>query len=90
MGYMHEHVFDPILGSDRASNSLKQGVKLTILRINERDARGMLQYYWSAIHGTERSIRFADLMRQEGFSRFEDPGILDEFRRRFNDNWLTL
>lgn len=46
----------------------------------------MIQYYWSAVIGTERSTKFAREMRKEGFTRFEE--IIDEFRDRFNDKWL--
>ena len=88
MAFLHEHVFDPILQSDLASNRLKQGVNYTIMRMKERDPAGMVQYYWSAIIGTERSIQFAEDMRREGFTRFEDTEVLDEFRRRFNDDWI--
>ena len=88
MSFLHEHVFDPVLQSHQASDRLKQGVRYTIMRMNERDPFGMIQYYWSAIVGTDRSIPFAEDMRREGFSRFEDPGVIDEFRRRFNDDWL--
>ena len=88
MAYLHEHVFDPILNSPTASDRLKQGVRYTIMRMNERDPEGMVYYYWSAIIGTEKSVRFAEDMRQEGFTRFEDPGVIDEFRRRFNDAWI--
>ena len=88
MIFLHEHVFDPILQSNLASNRLKQGVNYTIMRMKERDPAGMVQYYWSAIIGTERSIQFAEDMRREGFTRFEDPEVLDEFRRRFNDDWI--
>jgi hypothetical protein len=49
---------------------------------------GMVTYYWSAIHGTDRSIRFAADMRSEGYTRFEDREILEEFRIRFGDDWL--
>ena len=84
--FLHEQVFDPILNSPEASESLKAGVRLTIMRLQQRNASGMVQYYWSAIIGTERSTEFARLMRTEGFSRFEE--IIDEFRDRFNDNWL--
>lgn len=57
------------------------------MRVEERDAAGMVQYYWSAIVGTERSIGFAALMRQEGFSRFEEA--LEEFRVRFDNDFLA-
>jgi len=46
----------------------------------------MVQDYWSAIIGTEKSIGFAALMRQEGFERFEET--LEEFRVRFDDRFL--
>lgn len=84
--YLHEHVFDPILNSDKASFKLKKGVNYTIMRLNERDAAGMRHYYWSAIVGTDRSVKFASDMRAEGFMRFEE--IIEDFRVRFNDAWL--
>lgn len=57
-------------------------------RLRQRDARGMIHYYWSAIVGTVKSTKFAKLMKKEGFTRFEE--ILEEFREKFNDSWLRL
>ncbi|MEW6086070.1 MAG: hypothetical protein AB1607_15870 [Chloroflexota bacterium] len=86
MQFLHEKVFDPVLNSPVASNKLKQGVRLTIVRMEQRDAFGMMQYYWSAVSGTEKSIGFARLMRNEGFNRFEET--IDEFREKFRDVWI--
>lgn len=86
MNFLHQHVFDPILQAPTASEKLKQGVRYTIMRMEQRDAVGMVEYYWSAIIGTERSIGFAAQMRQEGFDRFEEA--LEEFRVRFDDRFL--
>lgn len=86
LSFLHERIFDSILDSPGASEKLKQGVRYTIMRLEERDAGGMIQYYWSAIVGTERSIGFAARMRQEGFSRFEEA--LEEFRVLFDDKFL--
>ena len=86
MNFLHSRIFDPILNSPGASEKLRQGVRLTIMRLEERDAAGMIQYYWSAIVGTERSVGFASQMRKEGFVRFEEA--IDEFRFRFNDAFL--
>jgi hypothetical protein len=86
MDFLHSRVFNPILESPEASEKLKQGVRYTIMRMEQRDATGMIQYYWSAIIGTERSIGFAALMRQEGFDRFEEA--LEQFRVRFDDQFL--
>jgi hypothetical protein len=86
MYFLHEKVFDEILSSPKASKKLKSGVNLTITRLNQRDAKGMVQYYWSAVIGTDKSLGFAKMMKEEGFSRFEE--VLEEFRERFNDHWL--
>ena len=86
MRFLHERVFDPILTSSEASEPLKQGIRYTIMRLNERDAAGMIRYYWSAIVGTDPSIAFAAKLRAEGFDRFEEA--IDEFRLRFDDAFL--
>lgn len=81
MDYLHDHIFNPILASPHASERLKQGVRYTIMRIEQRDASGMVHYFWSAIIGTERSVGFAAKMKAEGFTRFEE--VLEEFRLPF-------
>lgn len=86
MDFLTSRIFEPIRSSSNASTKLRQGVQLTIMRLEQRDAAGMIQYYWSAIIGTERSVGFAAQMRKEGFSRFEEA--LEEFRVRFNDEFL--
>lgn len=82
MDFLHEHVFDPILTSPRASTAIKSGIRLTIVRLEQRTAEKMIQYYWNAIIGTERSVGFSAKMREEGFTRFEET--IEEFRRRFD------
>lgn len=83
MDFLRTRVFQPVLDSPNASKELRSGVNITIARMNQRDAAGMVQYFWSAVIGTERSIGFAHRMREEGFARFEE--VLEEFRIRFND-----
>lgn len=86
MRFLNERVFDPILNSPDASERLKKGIRLTKMRLEQRDARGMVQYYWSAIIGTDPSIHFAALMRDEGFGRFEEA--IDDFRVKFDEQFL--
>jgi len=81
MSFLSQRVFEPVLNSSTAPKELKNGVNLTIARMNQKNAEGMINYYWSAIVGTERSTKFAKMMKDEGFTRFED--IIDEFRDRF-------
>ena len=86
MNFLTRNVFEPILSSATASKELKSGINLTIMRMKQRNAQGMIQYFWSAVIGTERSVGFARRMKDEGFVRFED--VLTEFRDKFNDKWL--
>lgn len=86
MDFLQQRIFDPILQSAQASNELKSGVRLTINRMERLSAAKMIQYYWSAIIGTERSIGFAARMRKEGFTRFKEA--LEEFRVRFDNDFL--
>ena len=87
MQFLRERVFDPILHSPDASESLKKGVRLTITRMKQLNTTGMLKYYWGAVAGTEHSAGFSAKMRDEGFTRFED--IIEEFQARFTDEWLN-
>lgn len=86
MQFLSEKVFDPVLHSPDASESIKKGVKRTITRMNQLKATGMLKYYWSSVAGTEHSAGFSAKMHQEGFTRFED--VIDEFAARFTTEWL--
>ena len=86
LAYLNEMVFHPILDSDRASSKLKAGIRMTLARMNDRDAVGIVHFFWAAIEGTDRSIPFASQMRREGFTRFED--IVELFGERFNNKWL--
>ncbi len=86
--YLNLNVFQPILDSTFASDELKRGIRYTMMRLQERDAIGIIHYYWSAVSGTDRSIKFAGQMKKEGFIRFEE--LLEEFREKFNDKWLRI
>ncbi|MGP1430954.1 hypothetical protein [Treponema sp.] len=54
--------------------------------MSKLNAEKIIQYYWSAIVGTEKSINFARNMKASGFVRFEE--ILEEFRNKFDDAFL--
>ncbi len=86
MDFLHQKIFDPILQSPVASKKLRAGVLYTIMRMEQLDAFGMVQYFWSAISGTARSLNFAGLMGDEGFNRFEEAS--EEFSARFDDSFL--
>ena len=86
MAFLHEKIFDPVLYSKEHSDAAKQGIRLTVMRMNKLNAKGMVSYFWSAVVGTDHSINFSGLLKRENATRFED--ILEEFRVRFDDKWL--
>ncbi|MGN1002422.1 MAG: hypothetical protein ACI4PC_06590 [Oscillospiraceae bacterium] len=85
MDFLHEKVFDPILDSRDAPGNIKSGVNLTISRMSRLNAEKMIQYFWSAL-ATDNAISFSKKVKAEGLPRFED--VFEEFRDRFNDEWL--
>ena len=89
MDFLDEKVFNPALEEARKTNnkSIISGINLTRGRMSKLPANKMVQFYWSAITGTDRSIRFAELMKEAGILRFEDNEVLEEFRVRFNSEW---
>ena len=85
MAFLHEKVFDPILNSKETPANIKNGVNLTIGRMNRLSAEKMVQYFWSAL-ATDNAITFSKKIKSEGLPRFED--IFEEFRDKFNDEWI--
>ena len=88
MHFLHAHIFDSILVSPQASEPLKKGVRYTITRLEERDAAGMVQYYWSAIVGTERASALRLVCDKKGSSGLRKQ--LTNSGWRFNDRFLRL
>jgi hypothetical protein len=88
--YLHQRVFDPILKSPMASQSAKAGARQTAFRLEEfkntpNGAFKINHFFWSAISGTEKSIRFFDILKAEKLPSFEAE--YDEFRRRWERDW---
>lgn len=84
--FLFSRIFDPILNSDSASETLKAGIRNTIQRLEGQDADDIVRYiHWLTEHGSDTSGAFAEQMRREGFMCFED--IRHELDLRFNSLW---
>lgn len=88
ISYFDEKVFNPAIekGRELKNSHIIQGVKLTRMRMMRLPSDKMLGYFWSAIHGTDKSISFSKIMKKYGIVRFED--ILEEVREKFNDDFF--
>jgi hypothetical protein len=86
MGFLHERVFDPILNSRTASNLLKQGIRLAVMKMSKMEPAEILQFYTVSMVGTDKPTKFALQMKSEGFTQFEEAS--GEIQARFNQKWL--
>jgi hypothetical protein len=86
MGFLHKRVFDPILNSHTASNLLKQGVRLAVMKMSKMEPAEILRFYTVSMIGTDQPTKFALQMKNEGFTQFEEAA--GEIRDRFDEDWL--
>ena len=86
--YFNEKLFEPTIkyATDNNIKEIAQGARYTRMRMSQLDSKKKLQYFWSAIQGTEKSIKFSKLLKDNGVLRFED--ILEEVREKFNDEYF--
>ena len=86
--YFNARLFEPTIkyATDNNIKEIAQGARYTRMRMSQLDSKKKLQYFWSAIQGTEKSIKFSKLLKDNGVLRFED--ILEEVREKFNDEYF--
>lgn len=86
--YFNTKLFEPTIkyATDNNIKEIAQGARYTRMRMEQLDSKKKLQYFWSAIQGTEKSIKFSKLLKSNGVLRFED--ILEEVREKFNDEYF--
>ena len=89
LDYLEENVWREAerVGIENNDRRLIHGVRITRVRISQLPTvRKMLNFFWNAVEGTERSINFSDIMKAYGLTRFED--LIEDVRVRFNDDWI--
>ena len=88
MNYFNERIFEPAIKFSKGSNirEIAQGVRYTRMRMQQLSAEGMIHYFWAAVQGTDKSIAFSKLLKDNRVLRFED--ILEDVRVRFNSDYL--
>ena len=86
--YFNAKLFEPTIkyATDNNIKEIAQGARYTRMRMSQLDSKKKLQYFWSAIQGTEKSIKFSKLLKDNGVLRFED--ILEEVREKFNNEYF--
>ena len=88
MNYFDEKIFNPALDFAKRNhnNTIYRGINITRARMYRLSSEKKIQFFWSAIVGTDKSIRFSDILKDNGITRFED--IIEEVRTKFNNDYL--
>ena len=66
--YFNTKLFEPAIkyGEDNNIKEIAQGARYTRMRMEQLDSKRKLQYFWSAIQGTDKSIEFSKLLKDNG------------------------
>lgn len=84
MDFLNVKMFEPILNSSMASERLKKATRGLRLRMSQRDAQGMIQYFWSQVADPKNKHANYGRILQNGLCiEFEE--IANEFRLRFSE-----
>lgn len=84
LNFLEDEMFTPILKSVTASERFKKATRGLRLRMKQRDAQGMIQYFWSTVADTNaKHANYGRILQNEGFSEFE--AVVNEFRVRFKE-----
>lgn len=83
LNFLDEKMFTPIFDSS-ASDRLKKATRGLRLRMKQRDAQGMIQYFWSTVvDATAKHAHYGRMLQNEGF--FDLEVVVNEFRVRFKE-----
>ena len=86
--YFNETIFEPAIqyGKEHNIPKMSQGARYTRMRFQLLTSDKILHYFWSAIVGTDKSIPFSKLLKDNNVLRFED--LIDDVRDRFGNGYF--
>lgn len=84
LDFLEANFFTPILQSQSNGERFKSATRGLRLRIKQRDAQGMIQYFLNnVVNANAKHANYGRMLKNEGFPGFEE--LVDDFRVRFND-----
>ena len=88
--YFNTKLFEPAIkyGKDNNIKEIVQGARYTRMRMEQLDSKRKLQYFWSAIQGTDKSIEFSKLLKDNGGVTWDCLDTLEEVRVKFNNDYF--
>ncbi|KUO78559.1 MAG: hypothetical protein APF81_07885 [Desulfosporosinus sp. BRH_c37] len=84
LDFMDVNLFNPILQSPSTAERLKSATRGLRLRMKQRDAQGMIQYFWNTVVDTNaKHANYGRMLQNGGFPEFEE--VVNNFRVRFKE-----
>lgn len=84
LDFLEVNLFNPILQSPSTAEGFKTATRGLRLRMKQRDAEGMIQYFWNTVVDTNaKHAKYGRMLQNEGFPGFEE--VVNNFRLRFKE-----
>ena len=84
LDFLEVNLFNPILQSPSTGERFKVATRGLRLRMKQRDAQGMIQYFWNTVVSTnEKHANYGRMLKNEVFTEFEE--VINNFRVRFKE-----
>ncbi|HWQ42416.1 MAG TPA: hypothetical protein VN456_10340 [Desulfosporosinus sp.] len=84
LDFLEVNLFNPILQSPSTAERFKSATRGLRLRMKQRDAQGMIQYFWNTVVDTNaKQANYGRMFQNEGFPEFEE--VVNNFRVRFKE-----
>ena len=88
--FLQKKYYPNIIKAQNENNKFViKGENYTKMRLEQLSELGRFQYIWSAISGTDKSIKYYDKLYNEGYITFECDKFINEFRKTFNNKFKT-
>lgn len=84
LSFLEGRMFVPILNSPNTSDRLKKATRGLRLRLKQRNAQEMIQYFWNNVVDTQaKHATYGRILYNERFSDFEE--VINDFRLKFKE-----
>ncbi|MEA4902082.1 hypothetical protein [Desulfitobacterium sp.] len=82
--FLEVRMFKPILNSSTTSERFKGATRGLKIRLKQRDAQGMIEYFWrNVVDATAKHANYGRMLQNEKIADFEN--VVDDFRVRFKE-----
>jgi len=84
LDFLEVNLFNPILQSPSTTERFKTATRGLRLRMKQRDAQGMIKYFWDTVVDTNvKHANYGRMLQNERFPEFVE--VVNNFRVRFKE-----